>query len=61
MPKRYNVLAILKKSGERYVFFWAPGNQEELLRQFGKFAADPELSFSWYDAAMLSQKVRKWT
>ena len=25
----------------------------------GKYAADPELNFSWYDAATLSQRVRK--
>jgi hypothetical protein len=24
----------------------------------GRFASNPELSFTWYDAAVLSQKVR---
>lgn len=61
MPKLMNVLAIEKQSGERYVFLWDHGSREKLLQQFGKFAADTELSFSWYDAAVLSQKVRKWT
>jgi hypothetical protein len=31
----------------------------EMLRTLGRYAADPELSFSWYDAAVLSQKVRE--
>jgi len=26
---------------------------------FGRFACNPELSFTWYDAAVLSQRVRK--
>jgi hypothetical protein len=25
----------------------------------GRYAADPNLSFTWYDAAILSQKVRR--
>jgi hypothetical protein len=24
----------------------------------GRYASNPDLSFTWYDAAMLSQKVR---
>jgi hypothetical protein len=27
----------------------------------GRFASNPELSFTWYDAAVLSQKVRNST
>jgi hypothetical protein len=27
----------------------------------GRFAADPELAFTWFDAAVLSQKVRQCT
>jgi hypothetical protein len=29
------------------------------LQTLGRYAADPELSFTWYDAAILSQKVRR--
>jgi len=32
---------------------------DEACRSFGRFASDPELSFSWYDAALLSQRVRR--
>ena len=31
----------------------------ETLRTLGRYASNPELSFSWYDAAVLSQKIRK--
>ncbi len=27
----------------------------------GRYASNPELSFSWYDAAVLSQKIRQST
>jgi len=29
------------------------------LRLLGRYASNPELSFSWYDAAVLSQKIRQ--
>ena len=29
------------------------------LRVLGRYASNPELSFSWYDAAVLSQKIRQ--
>ena len=58
MQRGMNVLALVKDS-ERYVFLYDDESTPELLRTLGKFAADKELSFSWYDAAVLSQKVRK--
>lgn len=45
---------------ERYVFFWRIGQQAELYRTLGRFAANPELSLSWYDAAMVTQRVRSY-
>ena len=52
-----NVLALVKDS-ERYVFLYDQSGRAEVLRTFGRFAANPELSLTWYDAAQLSQKVR---
>ncbi len=53
-----NVLALVK-DGERYVFLYDEHSLPQLLQTLGRFAADPELNFSWYDAAVLSQRVRK--
>jgi hypothetical protein len=53
-----NVLALVK-GNERYVFLFDDDNRVEMLRQFGRFAANPDLSFTWYDAAVMSQKVRQ--
>lgn len=58
MPGDLNVLALVK-DGERYVFLYDDESLPQLLQSLGKHAADPELNFSWYDAAVLSQRVRK--
>jgi len=53
-----NVLALVKGS-ERYVFLYVDSQRTEALRIFGRYASNPELSFTWYDAAVLSQKLRE--
>lgn len=53
-----NVIALVK-DGERYVFLFDQESAPQLLQTLGKYAADPELNFSWYDAAVLSQRVRR--
>jgi len=58
MNKEINVLALIKGE-ERYLFLYDDSNRTETLRTLGRFAADPQLSFSWYDAAVMSKKVRE--
>jgi hypothetical protein len=53
-----NVLALVK-GAERYVFLYNDANRAETLRTLGRFASNPELSFTWYDAAVLSQRIRQ--
>lgn len=48
---------VLVKGNERYIFVHDEAHKPDLLRTFGRFASDQELSFSWYDAACLSQRV----
>ena len=57
MSKDINVVALVKGE-ERYIFMFNDHQKGETLRTLGKYASNPELSFSWYDAAVLSQKVR---
>jgi hypothetical protein len=52
-----NVIALVKGT-ERYVFLFDDDSRAEALRTLGRHAANPDLSFSWYDAAVLAQKVR---
>jgi len=55
-----NVIALVK-GGERYVFLYDDESRDEAIRVLGQHAANPELSFSWYDAAVLGDKVRQNT
>ncbi len=57
MERSLNVLALVK-DGERFLFLYDDKSAPQILQTLGKFAADPELCFTWYDAAVLSQKVR---
>ncbi len=58
MSQDINVLALVK-GAERYVFLYDDASRAETLRTLGRYASNPELSFTWYDAAVLSQKIRQ--
>ncbi len=58
MSSDINVVALVRGS-EQYIFMFDEANRTETLRTLGRYAADPDLSFTWYDAAILSQKVRE--
>lgn len=58
MTQDINVLALVKGE-ERYIFLFDDDHRSEALRTLGRFASNPELSFSWYDAAVLSQRLRQ--
>jgi hypothetical protein len=60
MERGINVVALVKDA-ERYIFLYDNESAPALMQTLGRFAGDPELSFSWYDAAVLSQKVRRMT
>lgn len=53
-----NVLALVKGK-EKYIFLYLDACRADALRTLGKFAGNPELSFSWFDAAVLSQRIRE--
>jgi hypothetical protein len=52
-----NILSLIK-GDEKYIFIFDDKNISNVLRKFGQFSANKELSFSWFDAATLSQRVR---
>ena len=60
MNQDINVLALVK-GAERYVFLYDDSSRAETVRMLGRYASNPELSFTWYDAAVLSQKIRRET
>ncbi len=58
LPDDVNVVALVKGT-ERYVFLYDDESRAETLRALGRYASNPELSFTWADAARLSQKMRE--
>ena len=57
MSPEVNVMALVK-GDERYVWLYSDDQTDATLRSLGRFASDPGLSFCWYDAAVLSQRMR---
>ena len=53
-----NVICLVK-GVERYVWLWIDTDQGAVLNSLGRFAANPKLSFTFYDAAVLSKKIRE--
>ncbi len=58
MTQDITILALVKGS-ERYVFRYDGTSRKETLRMMGRYASNPDLSFTWYDAAALSQRIRQ--
>ena len=53
-----NVLYLFTDA-DKYIYVFDDDNRDATLRQIARDAANPELSLSWYDAAVLSKKVRE--
>jgi len=56
--REFNILALIK-GNERYVYIYDDESRQPLIDAFRDQAADPRLSFSWFDAALLTQKARE--
>ena len=55
------ILARIRPDGERYIFIFDDENRRSIRQRLGQMAADPALSFTWVDAAMVSSRMRKRT
>ena len=58
MPHEFNVLALIKGE-ERYVYIYDDASRAGLVDSFRDQAADPDLSFTWFDATVLTEKARE--
>jgi len=57
MTSAVNVLALVRE-GHRFVFLYDDDSVDTVLASISEYARDPELEFTWYDAAVLAQRVR---
>ena len=58
MSREFNVLALVKGQ-ERYIYVYDDDSRQPLIEALRDNAADPRLSFSWFDAAVLTEKARQ--
>jgi hypothetical protein len=58
LPNELNVLALIK-GAEHYIFVYDDDSRAELIDAFRDQAADPQLSLSWFDAMVLTNKARE--
>ncbi len=48
----------LVKGQQRYLILFNESRKAEALRTMGRWATNPQLDFTWYDAACLSRSLR---
>ena len=58
MPHELSVLALIR-GRERFVYVYDDDSREELIAAIRAQAADPAVSLSWYDAAVLAERARR--
>ncbi|MFO0880887.1 MAG: hypothetical protein U0840_26460 [Gemmataceae bacterium] len=58
MSQEFNVLALIK-GDERYVYVYDDASREALVEALNLQAGDPQLSLSWFDAVVLTQKAEE--
>jgi hypothetical protein len=58
VQREFNVLALIK-GAERYIYVYDDASRPALIDTFRDQAADPRVSFNWFDAAVLTEKARE--
>lgn len=57
MTRELNVLVLIK-GDERYVFVYDDESRDALINDIRDKAADPAVRINWFDAAVLTERVR---
>lgn len=52
---------IEREETERFYFVFPDNKLPEQLRIFGEFAENPELNFTWHDAAVMAMRAKAMT
>ena len=57
MTRELNVLALFK-GAERFIFVYDDESRDGLVDELRDQAADPTVALNWFDAAVLTERVR---
>ncbi len=55
------VIHAVIRDQDQYVWLYRVDRAEDMMREIGRQASDPDLSLTWYDAAHVCQKIRQTT
>lgn len=58
LTQELNVIALFK-GRERFIFVYDEESRDTLLDEIRNKAADPDVPINWFDAAVLTQRVRE--
>lgn len=58
MSRELNVLALFKGE-ERFIFVYDDESRDSLIDALRHKAADPAVALNWFDAAVLTERVRR--
>ena len=58
MAREFNILALVK-GNEHYVYIYDDESRDPLMRVFQEHAEQTELSLTWFDCAVLTQKAHE--
>lgn len=58
MAKSVNVLAMVRDE-HRFVFLYDDKSVDTVLATLSQYAMDSELEFTWHDAALMAQRVKR--
>ena len=58
MQHELSVLALIKGK-ERFIYVYDDASRDVLIDLFRDQAADPHVSLSWFDAAVLTERARQ--
>lgn len=54
-------IVTLSRGGETFALVYDAEHRADALRTLGRWASDPELAFSWFDAARMASRIRMET
>jgi len=57
VAQELNVLALIK-GDERFIFVYDDDSRDALIEELRNKAADPAVALNWFDAAVLTERVR---
>ena len=58
LTRPVNVVAIIR-GNEQYVILYRDGLEADVVRQLGVWASEPELEFTWFNAAKAAREIRE--